>query len=134
MHRFLQGLALAGIAILTVACSGGVATTPAPASVAPSSPGASAPAGEGTVVVAKDLAFQPTSLTIAADTPTDIVLDNQEAAPHNIAIKDAAGATVFKGEVVASKMVTNAVPALPAGQYTFWCEVHPDMTGTLTAE
>lgn len=133
MHRFLQGLALAGIAILAVACSGGQAT-PAPASVAPSSPDASAPAAEGTVVVAKDLAFQPTSLTIKADTPTDIVLDNQESAPHNIAIKDAAGATVFKGEVVTSTKVTNAVPALPAGQYTFWCEVHPNMTGTLTAE
>lgn len=134
MQRFLQGLALAGLAVLTIACSGGAVATPAPASVAPSSPGASAPASGEIVVVAKDIAFQPTSLTIEADTPTEIVLDNQEAAPHNIAIKDAAGATVFKGEIVSSKKVTNAVPALAAGQYTFWCEVHPNMTGTLTAE
>jgi plastocyanin len=84
--------------------------------------------------VAKDLAFQPTSLTIKADTATDIVLDNQEAVPHNIAIKDAAGTAVFKGEIVTSTKVTNAVPALAAGPYTFWCEVHPNMTGTLTAE
>jgi plastocyanin len=133
MQRFLQGLALAGLAILTVACSSGGAT-PAPASVAPSSPGASAPAGGDIVVVAKDLAFQPTALTIKADTPTEIVLDNQEAAPHNIAIKDAAGTTLFKGEVKSSTKITNAVPALAAGSYTFWCEVHPEMTGTLTAE
>ena len=133
MKRFLQGAALAGIAVLTVACSGG-GSTPAPASVAPGSPGASAPAGSGLVVVAKDTAFSPTSLTVQADTPTEIVLDNQDAAPHNIAIKDAAGATVFKGEIVSSKQVTNAVPALAAGSYTFWCEVHPNMTGTLTAE
>jgi plastocyanin len=133
MKRFLQGAALAGIAVLTVACSGG-GSRPAPASAAPGSPGASAPAGSGLVVVAKDLAFSPTSLTVDADTPTEIVLDNQEAAPHNIAIKDAAGATVFNGEIFSSKQVTNAVPALAAGLYTFWCEVHPNMTGTLTAE
>jgi plastocyanin len=133
MKRFLQGLALAGIAVLTVACSGG-GSTPAPASVGPASPGASTPAGSGTVVVAKDIAFQPMSLTIKADTATEIVLDNQESAPHNIAIKDAAGTTVFKGEIVTSAKVTNAVPALAAGAYTFWCEVHPNMTGTLTVE
>ena len=134
MQRSFHVLALAGLAILTIACSGGGSPTAAPASVAPSSPGASAPAGGEIVVVAKDLAFQPTALTVKADTPTSIVLDNQEAAPHNIAIKDAAGATVFQGEVVSQKQVVNNVPALAAGAYTFWCEVHPNMTGTLTAE
>ena len=77
MHRFLQGLAFAGLAILTVACSSG-GGAPAPARSRPRAP-ASAPAGGEIVVVAKDLAFQPTSLTIKADTPTEIVLDNQEA-------------------------------------------------------
>jgi plastocyanin len=133
MKRVVQALALAGLAALTVACSGG-GSSPAPATDTPTSPGASAPAGSGTTIVAKDLAFQPTTVTIAADTPTEIVFDNQEQVPHNIAIKDAAGATVFKGEIVTGTKVTNAVPALAAGAYAFWCEVHPNMTGTLTAE
>jgi plastocyanin len=34
---------------------------------------------------------------------------------------------------VTQKQVTNNVPALAAGTYEFWCEIHPDMKGTLTA-
>jgi plastocyanin len=132
MKRLALGLALGAIALLTVACSGGAAA--APPSAAPADPGASAGAGDGIVVVAKDLAFIPTEVTIPADTATDIVLDNQDEAPHNIAIKDGAGATVFKGEIVTRSQVTNAVPALAAGAYQFWCEVHPNMIGTLTAQ
>jgi plastocyanin len=134
MSTFVRGLALVTIAFVAITCSGGVAT-PAPASPAASpSAGASAPAGTGLAVIAKDLAFQPTALTTKADTAFTIDFDNQEAPPHNIAIKDAAGAVAFKGEIVSTAKITYNVPALAAGSYTFWCEVHPNMTGTLTAE
>jgi plastocyanin len=134
MHQFVRGLALATIAFVAIACSGSTAT-PAPASPAASpSGGASAPTGTGISVVAKDLLFQPTALTAEADTPFTIDFDNQESAPHNIAIKDAAGAVPFKGEIVSTAKITYNVPALAAGSYTFWCEVHPNMTGTLTVQ
>ena len=133
MKRVLQGLALAGLAAMTVACSsGGSSSTPAPTAAA--SGDTSSPATGGTTVVAKDIAYQPTSLTIPADTATAITFDNQDAAPHNIAIKDASGAQVFKGEIVTQTKVTYNVDALPAGTYGFWCEVHPNMTGTLTVQ
>lgn len=133
MKRVLQLAALAGLAAMTVACSsGGSASTAAPTAAA--SGDTSSPAAGGTTIVAKDIAFQPTSVTIPADTATAITFDNQDAAPHNIAIKDASGAQVFKGEIVTQTKVTYNVNALPAGTYGFWCEVHPNMTGTLTVQ
>lgn len=128
MKRLFLALGLTAVAVITVACSG---ATAAPATDAPAP---SAPSGDAIVVVAKGLVFQSTEITVPADEPIAIVLDNQESAPHNIAIKDAAGTEVFKGDIVSNAKVTNDVPALAAGTYTFWCEVHPNMQGTITAE
>lgn len=138
MKRVFQALALVGLAAMTVACSsGGSSSTPAATAAASgdtSSP-AGSPAAGGTTIVAKDIAFNPTTVTIPADTATTITLDNQDAAPHNIAIKDASGAQVFKGEIQSGQgKIAYDVNALPAGAYQFWCEVHPNMTGTLTVQ
>jgi plastocyanin len=131
MKRLVLGLGLVALAVITAACSGG--SGGATASPAASAPAPSGAGGDEIVVVAKDLKFSTAAITAPADEPFQIVLDNQEAAPHNIAIKDGAGTTVFKGEVVTQTTVTNDVPALAAGAYEFWCEIHPDMKGTLTA-
>jgi plastocyanin len=131
MKRLVLGMGLVALAVISAACSSGSgASASAPAA---SAPAASAPAGDAIVVVAKDLKFSTASIAAPADEAFQIVLDNQESAPHNIAIKDAAGAEKFKGEIVTSTKITYDVPALAAGAYEFWCEVHPDMKGTLTA-
>jgi len=128
MKRFVLGLGLVALAVVTAACSSG-----SPASPDGPAPTGAAPSGDGIVVVAKDLKFSTATIAAPADEAFQIVLDNQESAPHNIAIKDASGAVVVKGEVVTSTQVTNDVPALAAGAYEFFCEIHPDMKGTLTA-
>lgn len=133
MKRTVLGLALVAVAALSAACSGSGAGAATPSAVA-SGAASEAPAGDQIVIVARDLKFEPTTVTVAADQAVQIVLDNQESAPHNIAIKDGSGAEVFKGEIVTNAKVTNSVPALAAGTYTFWCEVHPDMQGTITAD
>jgi plastocyanin len=73
---------------------------------------------------------------VPADTAFQIhFVNNDQGIPHNVEIKDAGGASIFQGEVFPGvDERTYDVPALPAGEYTFICTVHPNMTGTLTAE
>jgi plastocyanin len=135
MRSLARGFAIALIATVAIACGGGGATS-APASAAASpTAGSSAPAGTALTVSASNLAFDTTALTAKADTAFTIDFDNKESAPHNIAIKDSTGAAKFKGEIFPGPAKkTYDVPALAAGAYTFWCEVHPNMTGTLTVQ
>jgi hypothetical protein len=110
---------------------------PAP-SVAPSSEAPSDNGGGDGGVVVKEIAlgiqFVNKDLSAPADTPFQIEFDNQDVGtPHNIEIKDASGATVFKGEIFnGSEVRVYDIPALPAGSYPFICTVHPNMIGTLT--
>jgi plastocyanin len=127
MKRFAQGLAIVALAIVAAACSGASA---APPSADPQE----TPSGDALVIVAKDMKFLNAAVVVKAGESTNIILDNQEAAPHNIAVKDASGETVFKGEIVSSKQAVDVLPPLEAGTYTFWCEVHPDMVGTIEAK
>jgi plastocyanin len=128
MKRLTLTFGLLALAAVLAACSGASATTPTPAAPAGS------PSGDAVSIVAKDIKFDPTVVSVKADTAFDIDFDNQDGAPHNIHISNASGATVFKGEIVTSTRVTYAVPALPAGTYGFVCDVHPEMKGTITAQ
>jgi plastocyanin len=107
----------------------------AAASAAPSAPASSGTAGTVIKLAAQNIAFDQTSLTAPAGQPFQVEFTNNDASvPHDVEIKDSSGAVQFHGETfpgVATK--TYDVPALPAGQYTFACTVHSNMTGTLTA-
>jgi plastocyanin len=86
-------------------------------------------------ITAAGIAFTTPTVTAPAGVPFTIHFDNQDAnTPHNIQVKDASGQSAFKGEIfngVAAK--DYQVDALGAGTYSFVCDVHPNMTGTLTA-
>jgi plastocyanin len=132
MQRLILAIGLVAMAVLSIACSGASAapatpTTPAATSV----PGT---AGDAVTIVAKDIKFATPQVSVAAGKPVTIEFDNQDGAPHNVDISDASGASVFKGDVVAGTKVTYQVPALAAGTYTFICDVHPDMKGTITVQ
>ena len=87
-------------------------------------------------LAAKDIQYDKASLDAPADQPFTIKFQNNDpTVTHNVAIHDAAGQEVFKGEIFAGVDVrTYPIPPLKAGAYTFSCTVHPNMTGTLTVQ
>jgi plastocyanin len=131
MKRLTFVIGLLGLAAALAACSGASSTPSTAASAAPGSP-----AGDAVTVTAKDVKFGQTEVTAPAGKAFDLVFDNQDSVPHNVAIyTDSSTSTkVSIGEIFSGPgQRTQAVPALTAGTYFFRCDVHPEMKGTLVA-
>jgi cytochrome c oxidase subunit 2 len=96
------------------------------------------PGATGAVVelAAQNTAYSTKALQAPAGRDFTIHFKNQDAGtPHNVEIKDATGKSVFKGDIITGPAeAIYAVKALPAGTYTFACDVHPTMTGTMTVQ
>jgi plastocyanin len=103
-------------------------------------PGGGEPGGGGggpgaVTVVAQNITFDTSEIDLPADTPSTITFDNQDAGvPHNIAIfnDESLGENLFTGEIVTGPATAEyQVPALPAGEYYFHCDIHPNMNGSV---
>lgn len=93
-----------------------------------------APSGSPTIV-ARDLKFDTSRLVLPAGQPFTLVFENEDGAPHNVAIYRDAAATdaLFVGEVFNGPAGrAYAVPALPSGTFFFRCDIHHDMQGVAT--
>jgi plastocyanin len=126
MKRLLLALSLVAVAAIGAACSS------ASAQPLPSGP----VDANGPTIVAKDMAFSPSTVEIAANKNVMIHFDNQDSAPHNVAIyKDStASEKVSVGEVISASKTDQVVPAIAAGTYFFRCDVHTNMTGTIVVK
>ena len=81
------------------------------------------------VLTAENIAWSTDELEAPADTDFTIVIDNQDAGvQHNLDIKDTDFKTALETGVSAQVLEIN----LPAGEYDYICDLHPNMTGTLT--
>jgi plastocyanin len=123
-----RAVAVAALAFAIAACG------PTPAAVSSAASGVADPASPR--LTAKDLAFDRTTVEVPAGRPFTLVFDNEDGAPHNVAIyrDDAATNRLFSGEIFGGPATrAYAVPALAAGTYTFRCDVHQDMHGTVIA-
>jgi cytochrome c oxidase subunit 2 len=110
------------------------ATPPPPPSGGPDGP----TAATLQVSATNNLAFDQATLTAPAGQPLTIQFQNLDPVnPHNVAIKGAQpdgkdwiGLPIAK----AGQTATYQAPALDAGEYTYYCSVHANMTGILTVQ
>jgi plastocyanin len=96
-------------------------------------PGGGAPGG-GITILGQNIKFQPSEVSAPANTPVRITFMNRDlGVPHNLHVKDASGNTIAKTPIITGLATADLVlPAMAPGTYPFVCDVHPNMTGTLT--
>ncbi len=113
--------------------AGGAAESPGPSD-------SGAEPGTAFSIVAKDIAFNVTSITVTADASFTIAFENQDSPgiPHDIDVRAADGKTVLQDQEVVNggASADYAYDGLAAGTYVFICSIHPvpTMTGTLTVK
>ena len=85
------------------------------------------------IILAEDMAFDPDEVTVPAGEPVTIVIDNRDkGVNHNIHVEDAPAPNKTSLELGESQQALTVT--LPAGDYEFVCDIHPNMTGTMVAE
>lgn len=141
--------ALGGLLVAATFAACGAASPPRLASEPPALPSVPAPPGSTAIsaaveVAAENLAFSPVEVVGPAGVPFAFTLRNRdERIPHNVAIRAGTpvggvapdGPDLFVGDVFPGLATrTYEVSALPGGRYTFFCQVHPNMVGTLTLQ
>jgi plastocyanin len=85
-------------------------------------------------IVAQGTAFDTSELALPAGGEAVIEFDNRDPGlPHNVAIYTEAGQPLFQGEIITGPATaTYRFPSPPPGSYSFRCDVHPQMSGSVT--
>jgi plastocyanin len=126
MKRLVLTLGLVLVAAISAACS-----------TATAQPTPSGPIdANGPTVVAKNMKFATSTVEAKAGSNFTLHFDNQDSAPHNVAIyaDSSASSPISVGGIISSSKADQVVPALKPGTYFFRCDVHHDMTGTIVAK
>jgi plastocyanin len=125
MNRLLSTALIAAAILALAGCSAASSAGTAKPSIDPNA----------LTISAKDLKFSISTLPARAGKPFQIAFDNQDSAPHNVAIyRDSSAAEkVFGSDPFSGPAVVRYdVPPLAPGSYFFRCDVHPAMSGELT--
>jgi plastocyanin len=89
----------------------------------------------GVEIVAENTAFGTEEITLPADIPASLTLDNRDTTAHNLSIYEddsASGDPLFTFEAFPGPDTKRFdVPPIPEGDYYFRCDIHPSMDGTV---
>jgi plastocyanin len=87
-------------------------------------------------VTAQGVKFTEDELTAPAGQAFNIRFVNEDAGtPHDVDIRQPGADVVADNQIINDGETTYSVEALDAGEYEFFCSVHPTtMVGTLTVE
>ena len=135
-------LALGLVSALAIGgCAAPAATTaPAPTASSPAEPTpALTPveptleAGESLTIVARNIQFQPERLSMAAGQAVILTFRNaDDGIPHLLHVSGPAGDALVSEVITGPATVDLPLGPLGAGVYSFVCDVHPNMTSSLT--
>jgi plastocyanin len=120
-------------AVFLIGCGGGDSNPEAASAGASGQSGAS----DGALsIVAESGAtnvFDVDRLEATAGQSFTLALKNPDAEPHNVSVyASKGGENLFRGAFAdPGKNLTYKVPALPAGDLYFQCDIHPEMSGTI---
>ncbi len=121
--------ALAGLATLILLARPGpdsAAPAAAPAAVAEEDSSTAQPAGSSSITI-DNFAFE-SGVSVAAG--STISVTNADGAPHTLTATDGAFDTGILSTGESAQLVLPSAP----GTYSFFCELHPSMTGTVTVQ
>jgi plastocyanin len=105
-------------------------TTKAPGVTAPTQAGGTAAQSATIGLIAKNIAFNTSTITVPAGANVTVNFDNQDSGiPHNFAVYETSAAqnAIFTGKIItgpAKTTYTFTAPSKP-GNYYFQCNVHP---------
>jgi plastocyanin len=106
---------------------GGASTSLESTATAPGGGSPAKPASGAQTVDIKDFAFTPAELTVASG--TTIVFPNEDKTPHTATAKTGA---FDSGPIEPGS--SGKVTLEKTGTFTYYCQFHPFMTGTITVE
>ena len=121
-HRTCAAVLVIGTAIVPLGCGGD--DTPPASEGSQSGTSAAAPAGGGVVDI-KDLAFAPTTVTVAAGSP--LTVTNRDTTSHTATADD--GHSFDTGRI--SPGASRAIALKQSGHFAYHCSIHPFMHGTI---